>query len=354
MAIHFLSNEILKEEFAYLSPEERNALAQQLEAPSFTDPDALMRTLSRNGANSILNDFRDSGTEPKSYLELLGEFMPHRKLNTSTEECTPESPSSSLKPDGINIKAELLARRFGHEFLKLDEYPELALDVFDQFFDRLTEVETTFMSRLLTLVFDSLDDQQKQLFIENLKANLPEVQKSSAGLGIAGGALLLGNLGGFGTYMAMSSMLSVLSLGALPFGAYTAASSMLSVALGPVGWLALGVFAVNRFGSPNKNKITLMLAQVVMLRSCLHTSKRARLESIRTSVSYRVRTDAELQRVMAKNFINTPIPSSTSFLDRTGIRFTQRRQLRKLDDNKKKGNAALEAVKRFLLDRSPE
>ena len=52
---------------------------------------------------------------------------------------------------------------------------------------------------------------------------------------------LVAKMGGFGSYMLMSSILHAISFGTLSFGAYTAASSILHILIGPVGWAALGI-----------------------------------------------------------------------------------------------------------------
>lgn len=343
MPIHYFSNEILKLEFQYLNIDERKALATNLGIPQVTNWETLVTTLSQNGSNSLLNQFRSNDAEPNSYLGLLMDFMPTPKLG----------PESNEYPIATTPDCSFSARTFseGQAFRQLDKHPEFALEVFDQFIEHLSEVETLFVNRLISLVFDSLDDKQKQLFIETLRDNLPEERKSFSGLGVAGGVLLLGNLGGFGTYMAMSSLLSVLSLGALPFGAYTAASSLLSIALGPVGWIALGAIAVQKFGSPDIHKMTLALAQVALTRSGLQASDRAKLDSVRSSVTSIIHVDVQRKRTEASRIINAPIPTDAGFFDRFEIGYSRQRQVHALEKMANEGKPFLKAVKDLLANR---
>ena len=77
-----------------------------------------------------------------------------------------------------------------------------------------------------------------------------EQARSSTGLTATGG-LVMANLSRFGLYMADSSSLTAIS-GAvgltLPFAVYPGRSSVLGFVTGPVGWAALALAAVFKFG----------------------------------------------------------------------------------------------------------
>lgn len=115
---------------------------------------------------------------------------------------------------------------------------------------------------------------------EERKAMLAELAKgqatSSTGLMTATGGLVLANLSGFGLYMAASSSLAAIT-GAvgltLPFAVYTGLSSVLGVVTGPVGWAALALAAIFKFGGAEFKKT---VPGVIAIASC-----RARLIAIR-------------------------------------------------------------------------
>ncbi|WP_299081149.1 hypothetical protein [uncultured Paraglaciecola sp.] len=89
---------------------------------------------------------------------------------------------------------------------------------------------------------------------------------SHAGLAGTTGLVVIANLGGFATYTLLTSFMSVVSFGTLGFGAYTAATSLLSIAIGPVGWVALGGYAMFSFGKPSMSKLVPIVATIGAIR----------------------------------------------------------------------------------------
>jgi uncharacterized protein YaaW (UPF0174 family) len=123
-------------------------------------------------------------------------------------------------------------------------------------------------SCLLRETYAKLDPEKKADFDRELAKNITRFlpnKDPKALLGTAG-VMALANAGGFATYTLMSSILSTVSFGALGFGAYTAASSLLSVLIGPVGWVALAGFAINKFGKPKIEKVIPFVVGVGMIR----------------------------------------------------------------------------------------
>lgn len=121
--------------------------------------------------------------------------------------------------------------------------------------------------KLLETAYEKLSPEDRKIF----DARVREVASRFGGSPtktLAGGAglLVVGNLGGFATYMLMSTVLSSISLGTLSFGAYTAASSALSVVLGPIGWIALGAAGVYAYGKPQSKTTIPLVANIAMIR----------------------------------------------------------------------------------------
>jgi len=122
--------------------------------------------------------------------------------------------------------------------------------------------------KLLGEVYEAMDEKDKKLFNETLKKVAEQNgQTSNKNLVGSAGLLILGNMGGFATYTFLTSIMSTLSFGTLGFGAYTAATSLLSVALGPVGWVGLGLYAMYKLGEPDYKKLIPIVVTIGMIRN---------------------------------------------------------------------------------------
>lgn len=124
------------------------------------------------------------------------------------------------------------------------------------------------------------NERQESLLLElnKLKRQLEEFDNSinqvvnefgdnnHSGLVGTAGLMAIANLGGFATYTLLTSFMSAVSFGSLGFGAYTAATSLLSIAIGPVGWIALGSYAVFSLGKPSMSKLMPIVAIVGAIR----------------------------------------------------------------------------------------
>lgn len=122
---------------------------------------------------------------------------------------------------------------------------------------------------------------------EQRKAMLAELAKgqatSSTGLMTATGGLVLANLSGFGLYMAASSSLAAIT-GAvgltLPFAVYTGLSSVLGVVTGPLGWAALALVAIFKFGGAEYKKTVPGVIAIASCRARLIASREAEMDKL--------------------------------------------------------------------------
>jgi uncharacterized protein YaaW (UPF0174 family) len=173
------------------------------------------------------NDSSFMGTvvrEQKSYVEILQTAAEHLKVNIPASEA-----------DEIKIE-QLICQKLGQCLVeKMDKNQQAAWNA---------AIET-----------DGLKYHDGAGFI--------------ASGGVAA-ALVAGNLGGFSTYMLASSGLAAASgvVGlTLPFAAYTGLSTALGVALGPVGWVGLGLAALFSIGGPSYDKLIQAILYIITLRN---------------------------------------------------------------------------------------
>ncbi len=270
MTAEYLSNEFLKAHLQSLSEQDQKALQLAIKERlatqhSITCTEDAVRQILRIGANSVLNEIRAADSEPCSYLEVLSDCC-----------------------DALKAKPDILALR---ELKRLDGRPFAACKYHSHIESAIVTLEETLLVTVFQKTYASLSDEQKRSFDNILASAFPEQGRSiSSGLAATGGALVLGNLGGFGTYMAMSSLLSTISFGTLGFGAYTAASSLLSVALGPVGWAAFGAVLVRQVGTPNMSHLVQGVAMLAMAGQ-----SKVRNSALSQNVVARIQEDRRLE-----------------------------------------------------------
>jgi uncharacterized protein YaaW (UPF0174 family) len=137
----------------------------------------------------------------------------------------------------------------------------------------ISDLEKKILNNFLQLGYKQMSDAEKSKFDREVKDIATEFGHSKKGVVGAAGLMTIANLGGFSTYMLMSSFLSSVSLGTLGFGAYTAASSMLSTIIGPVGWAALGLYAIYKFSKPNYKKLIPGVILVALIRQRIEYDK---------------------------------------------------------------------------------
>lgn len=239
MGMTHVSNEQIKAHISRLPPEAREDLFRSMEMTrQVSTGNELVGELSRFCANSILNTFRANDAEPCSYLEMLQQAQ---KIIGSGVVCS-----------------------YDDETFLVDGNPEVGFEYQDLIEEVAERMEKELLGSLFAKIFDNMSPAQRDEFLAEVGKRYPDAGKSVGGLATATGAMVLANLGGFSTYMAMSSLLSTLSFGALGFGVYATSSSILSVVLGPVGWAALGAAAVHHLGKPDENKLLRSVAALAM------------------------------------------------------------------------------------------
>lgn len=133
------------------------------------------------------------------------------------------------------------------------------------------ELEISIMQKLWGDVWHNLNPEQRELFNRELRRRAEkETGGSIAKIAITGGGMLAANLGGFATYALASSVVGAVTgaIGVtLPFVAYMGMSTAIATAIGPVGWLALGLLVIWRFGRADLEKITAAVCVISMIRA---------------------------------------------------------------------------------------
>lgn len=243
----FVSNDLLLSAIKNAECDDLKPIFEQLRIPYRPTYPAnfLVSRISQTGGHSFLNLFRDD--ESVGYLEILADV------------------AGTL---GMRAKSDVV-----RDSLPLDKKP-LVTDVVPPqsavgglIAAHLDSLELAILQHVAQGIWSKMTAVQRSSFEETLAQIAADHGQSPKKLIYgAGGALVLANMGGFGTYMVMASLLHTVSFGLLGFGAYTAASSIVAVALGPVGWAALAGYAVFKFGSPSMQKLIPIVITVALIR----------------------------------------------------------------------------------------
>jgi len=133
------------------------------------------------------------------------------------------------------------------------------------------QIEQRICQKVLSGVLEKMNASQREMFIAAIQKESAKYgsDKSLLGVGGVAAALTAGKLGGFSTYILASSSLAAITGAAgltLPFAAYTGLSAALGTALGPVGWIGLGLFALLS-GGPQYDKLIPAILYISMLRN---------------------------------------------------------------------------------------
>ncbi|QQN38429.1 hypothetical protein [Acinetobacter sp. CS-2] len=212
------------------------------------------------------------------------------------------------------------------------------------------------MYKLLDISYSKMSDIEKQQFdqaVQNIALEKGLTNKKLA-RGVAG-LIVLGEIGGFTTYMLMSIFLSKIGLGVFGFGVFTGASTLLGIVLGPVGWAAIATWVLWGFTSPNKTKISKIVATIALIRLRLHdeeTERRAAkkaqaaLAKIGTAKLWAaLSNESKSSNLLASKLdIATAVPKRSSIMNKSALTFLrpQNPQQAYLDIHRKKKRIAIE------------
>ena len=157
--------------------------------------------------------------------------------------------------------------------------------------DRLEQVERSLIVKIWNDAVAKLTPSQ----VEELKGRAKQIAetygKSLGGEMTGFAALTAAQMSGFGVYMLGSTVLGAingaLGLG-LGFGAFTGLSSLISTVIGPIGWAALGLFAVLKLGAPNYKKVLPVVIFIASQRSLIEGSGFEKRELVQQPAALRL------------------------------------------------------------------
>ena len=179
---------------------------------------------------------------------------------------TPDSIASALREQSVN----LLTRFMGHRPLYLEILETIAAKHGLETIGDFVQIERRILAKLWGDLWNRLTPQQREELNKKLSQESAKKRRGIGGNAITGAGLLAANAGGFAAYMMASTVVGALTgaLGfALPFAFYTGMSSAVAVALGPVGWLGLGLATVWQLGKPNLSKVTAAVCIIGAVRA---------------------------------------------------------------------------------------
>lgn len=140
----------------------------------------------------------------------------------------------------------------------------------------IIDLEDKILIKILEKHYDTLDTEKKEIFnkqlniaLNNFNSNTNKYLSGTAGL------LALSNLGGFATYTFITTAMSALSFGALPFGAYMATTAIVGALLGPAGWSLLGIGVLLSLSSPSPKRLLPIVLEIALIRKNINQKKNA-------------------------------------------------------------------------------
>jgi hypothetical protein len=254
----YLSDLFLRELLVKASNDERLALTRILKesTASAIDGEKLQIEICEFAGNSIFNLLRGHGIP---YSEILFDAATSLKIETAM------SRNANIH-GGISIASLDDIKRY----ISI-ETDDLRLNCINYYIDQL---ERQILAKLTIIAYGQATPEQRA----NVDARVAELTKTPqgkdlTGLSTAAALLAIGNAGGFATYTIMSSALSAISFGSLPFVSYTFASSLLSLALGPAGWLTIAVYGAVKFAQPNELKVVQLAVTCALISQRLREAK---------------------------------------------------------------------------------
>lgn len=147
------------------------------------------------------------------------------------------APKNISKDQVIRSALVITAKKIG---VKLDNWESTPTD-------NIAKTTRNYVERLVTEKLKELDPQKREEILGIARNNLKESAKVM-GVPLAGaGAVVAGELSGFGIYLATTTGLKALSLAlstTFSWGVYQSATAFLGIILGPIGWAIAGVSVV--------------------------------------------------------------------------------------------------------------
>lgn len=122
-------------------------------------------------------------------------------------------------------------------------------------------------------LYKKLSPQEQEKFNEALKKESDSLKKLNPSLNpafLSAGAIVAGNMSGFGIYLASSTVVGAVTstMGiTLPFAFYTSMSSAISIFLGPVGWIAVGAMVASTLLGADWEKVIKGIIFISSIRS---------------------------------------------------------------------------------------
>jgi hypothetical protein len=145
-----------------------------------------------------------------------------------------KAPQNADKDEVLRLALIATAKRVGVSF---DEWNQVHTD-------RIASMTRRRIRAMLAQRLDQLDQDKRAEVLGVARDNLKE-SATTMGVPLAGaGAIIAGEMSGFGIYVATTTGLHALSLAlgvTFPWGIYQGATTLLGIILGPVGWAIAGV-----------------------------------------------------------------------------------------------------------------
>lgn len=191
-----------------------------------------------------------------------------------TPSSSPEDIVKGLKWLNRNLLEDIWRDIFGSQ----ETYQDILVSICEHLKIQLSpnlapaRLEQLIGQKVLKTAWDKMTSPQKKLFEDAVAKVATKQGKSSewAAAGGIGAVIAAAQLGGFSTYLLATSGLAALtgSMGVvLPFAAYTGLTTALSIAIGPVGWIGLGLFSILGLSGANYKKLIPAVLYIAMLRN---------------------------------------------------------------------------------------
>lgn len=238
---------------------------------------------------------------------VLDKATAEERANLATILGLPERASANqliekLRAEGSHFVGSLFRRGEGVPYLKVVSDVATKLGVSRPKSDISTmEAERIVLEAAFQKVMANALPEQRAAILEDIQR---ASRGSMGGIGKTTAALAVANLSGFALYTAASTVLGAVTgaLGlTLPFAAYMGLSSILSTLTGPVGWAALGGWALIKLGGENYKKTIPGVVLVATVRTRLIAERDQELQSLaaeRTSLNPEVHRLERIKRFL--------------------------------------------------------